>query len=285
MSATAFACSHKSMREFETLAKEQGWRVEATNGGHVMWYPPDKNKQAITTSSTPSDEGIIKTIRSQLTKAGLILDRTEWRRRQRELSKDAPFCLPPQGRISTADERAQMNPQVLNDALLSVYGKTDELLVFTDWQQELLLELLTDDGEFQRHCRCGKEYVDPIGFAAHLHNFPGDEAHGPRLAADPEPDPPVLDAEPDKETDQVAHDDPGDEIAEPAAFAPPLAQSGIDLRSLPVPPLSADATDDELWALLEMVLDQPVTLDRHTLAVVNAWLDATKALLRLKNGT
>lgn len=49
------------------------------------------------------------------------------------------------------------------------------------------------------------------------------------------------------------------------------------------PPVAAvlPTDDDTLWSLLEMVLDGPVTLNRHTLTLVNQWMDSTKALRQL----
>ena len=51
-------------------AKEQGWKVEYTDGGHLKWIPPE-GEFAIT-PSTPSDgrRGFLNA-RSTLRKAGL----------------------------------------------------------------------------------------------------------------------------------------------------------------------------------------------------------------------
>jgi hypothetical protein len=50
----------------------------------------------------------------------------------------------------------------------------------------------------------------------------------------------------------------------------------------PVIVLSDDPSEDELWALMELVLDKPVMLDRDTLRAVTAWMDATRELLKLR---
>lgn len=87
----------------------------------------------------------------------------------------------------------------------------------------------------------------------------------------------VLDNPVRPEPEEVAVADTTPEsIAAPPTIAP--AASG---REMPV--ITADVSDDDLWALMEMVLDQPVLMNRQTLAVVNAWMDATKALLALKD--
>lgn len=43
-----------------------------------------------------------------------------------------------------------------------------------------------------------------------------------------------------------------------------------------------DVSDDDLWSLLEMVLDGPVQMNRTTYAIVNDWMEATRKLFKLK---
>lgn len=43
-----------------------------------------------------------------------------------------------------------------------------------------------------------------------------------------------------------------------------------------------DVSDDDLWSLLEMVLDGPVQMNRTTYAIVNDWMEATRKLFQLK---
>lgn len=64
--------------------------------------------------------------------------------------------------------------------------------------------------------------------------------------------------------------------APPAPPPPPVAPAGR-----PADP--ANATEQELFALLEIVLDGPVTLDQETFSAVSAWMDATRTLLRVRS--
>ena len=62
-------------KEISTLvnaAEKAGWKVRKNSrGGHIMFYPPDKSKEVITVSSSPSDYRAIVNIRRDLKKAGL----------------------------------------------------------------------------------------------------------------------------------------------------------------------------------------------------------------------
>jgi hypothetical protein len=62
--------------------------------------------------------------------------------------------------------------------------------------------------------------------------------------------------------------------------APPIPAPAPAVRALPV--MTADASDDDLWTHLEMVLDGPMLVNRETLAAINAWMEATRVLLALK---
>lgn len=52
----------------------------------------------------------------------------------------------------------------------------------------------------------------------------------------------------------------------------------------PAPPLvpSTAPTDDELWDLMELILDRPVMLTRETDRIVRDWQRATRRLLALR---
>lgn len=76
---------HKVLQELQRLANDQGWEIERTGSGHLRWVSPEGN--VVSTSSTPSDEGIIKTIRSDLARQGLILDKGEARRLKKKIKR------------------------------------------------------------------------------------------------------------------------------------------------------------------------------------------------------
>lgn len=89
---------HKSLSELEKLATEQGWEVARTNGGHLQWTNPEG--EVLRTSSTPSDEGIIRTIRNDLKKSGLILDKNEAKRLKRMMRKGQTVPNPVTGKAA-----------------------------------------------------------------------------------------------------------------------------------------------------------------------------------------
>lgn len=63
--------------------------------------------------------------------------------------------------------------------------------------------------------------------------------------------------------------------------APPIPANFV-AQPAPTAVAAELATDDDtLWSLLEMVLDGPVVLNRHTLTQVNQWMEATRALREL----
>lgn len=66
---------------------------------------------------------------------------------------------------------------------------------------------------------------------------------------------------------------PEEVFPEPSSFVEKYTQSER----------SVEMTDDELFTLLEVVLDGPVMVTRESLAAINDWMDATKRLLTLKD--
>lgn len=104
----------------------------------------------------------------------------------------------------------------------------------------------------------------------------------PELAAaaaapEPQPQPPAAPAAP--EPAPVASE-------EPAVAAPAPDPTPIMAAAAPVVPIrktvTSEASDDDLFDLLEMVLDGPVMVTRHSLGAINAWMDATRTLLKIK---
>lgn len=43
-----------------------------------------------------------------------------------------------------------------------------------------------------------------------------------------------------------------------------------------------DVSDDELWALMEMILDEPISFNRENFGTITTWMDATRKLIALK---
>jgi hypothetical protein len=55
-------------------AERQGFRIEKTNGGHFVAYPPDKSKRMVFFPSTGGDRRNVQNIRSQLRRSGYVDD-------------------------------------------------------------------------------------------------------------------------------------------------------------------------------------------------------------------
>jgi predicted RNA binding protein YcfA (HicA-like mRNA interferase family) len=75
------------LRDIESAAREQGWRVERNKKGHPVFYHPDPNGPAITASGTPSDRRAILNLLALLKKAGLIWPWTAQMRREEKKRK------------------------------------------------------------------------------------------------------------------------------------------------------------------------------------------------------
>jgi predicted RNA binding protein YcfA (HicA-like mRNA interferase family) len=61
-----------SLREIEKAAKEQGWGVGRTQKGHLKFVPPDRTKNIVIGSGTPSDRRSIKNLLAELKRQGFI---------------------------------------------------------------------------------------------------------------------------------------------------------------------------------------------------------------------
>lgn len=57
------------MKDLRRAAKEQGWEVKTTGGGHIKFLPP--KGEMVIAPSTPSDRRGWLNTRAQLRKAGL----------------------------------------------------------------------------------------------------------------------------------------------------------------------------------------------------------------------
>lgn len=66
----------------------------------------------------------------------------------------------------------------------------------------------------------------------------------------------------------------------------PPAPTAVDTTpppsTAPVAPIKSEPTEEELWALLEMVLDGPVRVNKDTLLAINQWMEATKRLFEVR---
>lgn len=73
----------------------------------------------------------------------------------------------------------------------------------------------------------------------------------------------------------------------PAPVAPPPAPEPTPAPPAPpappMAPLAADASDDDLFALLNMALGGPVQLTPQSFAIINTWLDATRKLMAMRD--
>jgi len=67
-------------------------------------------------------------------------------------------------------------------------------------------------------------------------------------------------------------------------IGPPNAEPTVPAAPAAVATLSKPTkiTDDDLFALLEIVLDGPVTMTKESFAAINDWMDATRRLLTIK---
>lgn len=60
-----------SLKEVLKAARDAGWKVTMTGGGHWRLVPPDLSQPMVHTGSTPSDHRAVKNLVSQLRKSGL----------------------------------------------------------------------------------------------------------------------------------------------------------------------------------------------------------------------
>jgi hypothetical protein len=156
---------HKDIIKLIDLAEEQGWTVEHTSK-HIRFHPPDGSEYYMT-SRTPSDAGIIRTIRNDLKKRGLFLSRTEWKREQK--AKLESFKLPP----NPADpgDRTEVLKTIarLSDAeVIQFINQTVDVSALTSWQLANMVNMVRNvDGHYQ-DCICGARFVETFGLYMHV---------------------------------------------------------------------------------------------------------------------
>jgi hypothetical protein len=78
------------LNELIRTARDQGWAVHDTGRGHIKFLPKDQKFKPIHTGSTPSDAKVKANLESQLTKAGLVLPKTEKNPENRGNEKPGP---------------------------------------------------------------------------------------------------------------------------------------------------------------------------------------------------
>jgi hypothetical protein len=62
---------NKEVRSIAKLAIKAGWRVEKTNSGHVLLYPPNREDGFVTMSTSPSSSRNFKNVLMMLRAKGL----------------------------------------------------------------------------------------------------------------------------------------------------------------------------------------------------------------------
>lgn len=61
----------KELHPIIDAAREQGWRVELTSGGHLRFLPRDRSEPPVYGPSTPSEYRSVKNVVGKLRRAGL----------------------------------------------------------------------------------------------------------------------------------------------------------------------------------------------------------------------
>lgn len=59
-----------SQRAVLNAAREQGWVIEQTRGGHIRMIPPDRTKKIVVLGSTESDRRAMQNTLARLRKSG-----------------------------------------------------------------------------------------------------------------------------------------------------------------------------------------------------------------------
>lgn len=67
--------TNKDLAVLEKLAKYQGWEVSRRNGGHIEWKSPAG--VCVIGPSTPSSYSSLGNVKSDLKKAGLVLNKAD----------------------------------------------------------------------------------------------------------------------------------------------------------------------------------------------------------------
>jgi predicted RNA binding protein YcfA (HicA-like mRNA interferase family) len=65
------ASVRKELKEIVRAAEEQGWWVDRTSKGHLLFYAPD-GENIVTTGGTPSDHRALANLISRLRRHGFV---------------------------------------------------------------------------------------------------------------------------------------------------------------------------------------------------------------------
>lgn len=271
---------HKELRNLRRIAESQNWTVN-DDGPHIKWYPPEGSPNIpesgfITTSRTPSDEGIIKTIKNDFERCGLIIDKTEYKRQQ---SQKTPLVLPNlEDKVPRSKENMLIAKNCTDEQLLAVLQDKEPVLFETSPPKLLamLCNLMRTYDQWYTHCNCGRQFENAIPL--YTHTIRENELNGSQYKDHHYPisDNEARSRKEQKEKDLLALANAPVPTPEPTKIEVPVE------RNLKPVVLRIDTTDEELFDILEMLLDQPVTLNRNTFTVVQDWMESTRKLLKLK---
>lgn len=254
---------NKDMKELRKLALDQGWRVEDGNSGHSKWYPPDGG-QFTSAGNHPKPRGF-KNLRRRLEKKGLVVPGRE------HLHNGYPDKPTPQSDAKQKDEDMRKPNSLHQEICAETVGILRQAGEGVQMSSDKLRKRLKVD------CTLA-DVNNALGKATHTDARRMERGQDPRW--------PGLSKVPHRQALYTYAPLPDPTIqpeAAPAVTVPPTPLPAP--TSAPTPtgdaPVTPEATDDELWALLEMLLDGPVPMNRDTLALVNDWMDATRKLKAL----
>lgn len=347
------AAPKKDLNDLRRIAESQGWTVDETGSGHMKWQPPTGDY--VMTSSTPTDQNIIKTIRKDLETAGLRVDAAAIKK-LRKAVRDGTIedGIEISALVIEEDDKVDLkrlyNPEVTSDDKIIEIIQRElpdlwDAVEFSSVRQQVAIRMIREwtpvlyntGHDYPKICRtCERTYSDPLGLAMHI--FHSEHNHEPLLPDTPDTEY-MVDETDERPPADRRHDCPEcpewfwlSQAAEfdahtrnehhigrcpycdeffpvrtgrnllrdhMATCKPPELES--EMTSVPlelepepepepepaapataVPSLKHDATDDELFDLLEVVLDGPVMVTRTSLTAINEWMAATRRLLELK---
>lgn len=167
------ALMHKELMKLKRLAVEQGWEVKDEDTNHLKWYPPEDAPNRpesgfYTTARTPSDEHIISTIKSQFEKGGLVLDRSEWKRKEKERANS--FQLPPPVDHVRNKSYTKGLSGLSDDEILDAFIETvpDFMLMLSPEQVGHCVEMVRNFDRWYINCACGKNFINSMVLYLHI---------------------------------------------------------------------------------------------------------------------
>lgn len=152
----------KSLADLESLAREQHWQINRLPGGHYEWKNPAG--RIVHVASTPKSNGnSYENVKADLRAAGLICNRAEWRRVQREERTRINQMEHLRERLGRAFTLGGWEPfadalDELDDELVLLFSG---FVIGTDEMPSMNMK-----------CPCGKQSAHPKGFITHLGKCP-----------------------------------------------------------------------------------------------------------------